>query len=56
MSIDFTHVGMSDYSTTILNMLKMTFPHIEPMVSYASPNVMTHAGPEAISVQFLLEK
>ncbi|WP_035051304.1 DegV family protein [Carnobacterium pleistocenium] len=55
-AIGFTHVGMSDYSTTILDMLKTTFPHIEPMVSYASPSVMTHAGPEAISVQFLLEK
>lgn len=55
-AIGFTHVGMSDYSTTILEMLKTTFPHVEPMVSYASPSVMTHAGPEAISVQFLLEK
>lgn len=56
IAIGFTHVGMSEYSTTILNMLKTTFPHVEPMVSYASPSVMTHAGPEAISVQFLLEK
>lgn len=54
-AIGFTHIGMSDYSTTILTMLKTTFPHVEPMVSYASPSVMTHAGPDAISVQFLLE-
>lgn len=56
IAIGFTHVGMSDYSTTILELLKSTFPHVEPMVSYASPSVMTHAGPEAISIQFLLEK
>lgn len=55
-AIGFTHIGMSDYSNTILTMLKTTFPHVEPMVSYASPSVMTHAGPDAISVQFLLEK
>ncbi len=55
-AIGFTHIGMSDYSTTILAMLKSTFPHVEPMVSYACPSVMTHAGPDAISVQFLLEK
>ena len=55
-AIGFTHIGMSDYSNTILTMLKTTFPHVEPMVSYACPSVMTHAGPDAISVQFLLEK
>jgi len=52
-AIGITHAGLSDYSNQIIQMLQDAFPEAELFTSYASASVMTHAGPDAISVQFL---
>ena len=55
-AIGVTHAGLSDYSDQIIRMLQEAFPEAEFFISYASASVMTHAGPDAISVQFLTKK
>lgn len=52
-SIGVTHDGLTSYSNKIVQMLKDAFPDIELYISYASASVMTHAGPDAVCVQFL---
>ncbi|CZQ84872.1 degv [Trichococcus palustris] len=55
-AIGVTHTGLSDYSDQIIRMLQEAFPKAEFFISYASASVITHAGPNAISVQFLTKK
>lgn len=55
-AIGVTHAGLSDYSDQIIRMLQEAFPEAQFFISYASASVMTHAGPDAISVQFLAKK
>jgi fatty acid-binding protein DegV len=54
-AIGITHDGLSDYSNQIIGMLKNAFPNAQMHTSYASASVMTHAGPEAVSFQFLIK-
>lgn len=54
-AIGITHDGLSDYSNQIIGMLKNAFPNAQMHTPYASASVMTHAGPEAVSFQFLIK-
>ena len=54
-AIGITHDGLSEYSNQIIGMLKAAFPNAQMYTSYASASVMTHAGPEAVSLQFLIK-
>ena len=54
-SIGITHVGMAEYAETILENIQTAYPDADTRMAYASASVMTHAGPEAVSVQFLLK-
>lgn len=53
LEVGITHDGLSEYSEKIIQMLREALPHARFETAYASASVMTHAGAEAVSFQFL---
>ena len=53
LEVGITHDGLSEYSEKIIQMLRDALPHAHFETAYASASVMTHAGIEAVSFQFL---
>lgn len=53
LEVGITHDGLSEYSEKIIQMLREALPHARFETAYASGSVMTHAGTDAVSFQFL---
>ncbi|WP_027108315.1 DegV family protein [Lacticigenium naphthae] len=56
IEIGVTHDGMSAYSFQLVELLKQAFPQARLEIAHANGSVMTHAGPDAVSIQFLEKK
>lgn len=53
LEVGITHDGLATYSEKIIDIIKQAYPTAKYNIAYASGSVMTHAGPDAISFQFL---
>lgn len=53
LEVGITHDGLSVYSEKIIQMIKEAYPNAKYETAFASGSVMTHAGPDAVSFQFL---
>lgn len=53
IEVGITHDGLSNYSEKIITMIKNAYPLAKYETAYASGSVMSHAGPDAVSFQFL---
>ncbi len=51
--VGITHDGLSKYSEKIIAMIREAYPSAKYETAFASASVMSHAGPDAISFQFL---
>ena len=53
IEVGITHDGLSKYSEKIITMVHQAYPSAHYETAFASASVMSHAGPDAISFQFL---
>lgn len=54
-SIGITLSGKAYYSEEILKNIQTTYPDADTQIGRASASIMTHTGPDAVSVQLLLK-
>ncbi|TFJ40182.1 fatty acid-binding protein DegV [Carnobacterium divergens] len=51
-AIGITHIGLTPFTVSLIESLKLHFPDANYSINYASPSIMTHAGQDAFSIMY----